>query len=95
LDEEGSDGKEDRPSAFHLLLAAFTVLLHRYTGDNDIVIGSSSAAVNEPLILRLSVDPLDPYWAVVKRVQQVEKEAEADAVPIRCHSTKPAKGKGR
>lgn len=79
--EESDSGNEDRPSAFHLLLAAFTVLLHRYTGDTDIVIGSSSTAVNEPLILRLSVDPLDPFWAVVKRVQQVEKEAEGDAIP--------------
>lgn len=81
LDEERPEVKEDRPSAFHLLLAAFTVLLHRYTGDTDIVIGSSSAAVTDPLILRLSVDPLDPFWAIVKRVQQVEKEAEADAIP--------------
>jgi len=81
LDEGESVVLDDRPSAFHLLLAAFTVLLHRYTGNNDIVIGSSSAAINEPLIFCLSVDPLDPYWAVVRHVQQVEKEAEADALP--------------
>src|SRR4051812_14829423 len=29
-----------RPSAFHFLLTAFTVLLHRYTADTDIIIGS-------------------------------------------------------
>jgi len=80
LDEEAINN-DHRPSAFHLVLAAFTVLLHRYTGDNDIVIGSSSATAREPLILRLSVDPSDPYWAIVRRVQQVEKEAETDAVP--------------
>ncbi|KAF9529980.1 hypothetical protein CPB83DRAFT_851382 [Crepidotus variabilis] len=81
LDEDESEQKDNRPSAFHLLLAAFTVLLHRYTGDNDIVIGSSSAAAHEPLILRLGVDPTDPFWAIVKRVQQVEKEADTDLVP--------------
>ncbi|KAF8662367.1 hypothetical protein AX16_001172 [Volvariella volvacea WC 439] len=85
---EGEDSDEDeanpqtkRPSAFHLILAAFTVLLHRYTGDNDIVIGSSSASVRDPLVLRLSIDPADPYWAIVKRVQSVENEAETDSVP--------------
>lgn len=80
--EEEEDAQVKRPSAFHLLLAAFTVLLHRYTGDTDIVIGSSSAAVRDPLVLRLSVDPTDPYWAIVRRVQQVEREAESDAVPF-------------
>lgn len=81
IDGDGDEWTENRPSAFHLILAAFTVLLHRYTGDNDIVIGSSSSAVREPLVLRLSVDPSDPFWAIVRRVQQVEKDAEADAVP--------------
>jgi L-aminoadipate-semialdehyde dehydrogenase len=81
-DEEEADALVKRPSAFHLLLAAFTVLLHRYTGDTDLLIGSSSASARDPLLLRLSVDPLDPYWAVVRRVQQVEKEAEADVLPF-------------
>ncbi|KDR72580.1 hypothetical protein GALMADRAFT_73591 [Galerina marginata CBS 339.88] len=80
-DEEEAESTVKRPSAFHLLLAAFTILLHRYTGDTDIVVGSSSASAREPLILRLSVDPTDPYWAIVRRVQQVEKEAEVDALP--------------
>ncbi|KAF9041288.1 alpha-aminoadipate reductase Lys1p [Panaeolus papilionaceus] len=79
--EDEADSSSDRPSAFHLLLAAFTVLLHRYTGDTDIVIGSSSASAREPLILRLGLDPTDPFWAIVRRVQQVEKEAETDALP--------------
>ncbi|KAI0305172.1 L-aminoadipate-semialdehyde dehydrogenase large subunit [Multifurca ochricompacta] len=71
----------NRPSAFHLLLSAFAVLLHRYTGDTDLVIGSSSAAARDPLILRLSVDPSDPFWVVVKNVQQAEREAEQDCLP--------------
>lgn len=86
---EDEDGDEDdegvqtqQPSAFHLLLATFVVLLHRYTGDTDIVIGSSSATARDPLVLRLAVDPSDPFWAIVRRVQHVEAEAEADAVPF-------------
>ncbi|KAL0958144.1 hypothetical protein HGRIS_000311 [Hohenbuehelia grisea] len=80
-DEDEADTKS-RPSAFHLLLAAFTVLLHRYTADTDIVIGSSSASARDPLVLRLSIEPTDPFWAVVRRVQQVEQEADDDAIPF-------------
>jgi L-aminoadipate-semialdehyde dehydrogenase len=84
--ENFSEDEEDltesgRPSAFHLLLSAFTVLLHRYTGDTDLVIGSSSASAKDPLILRISVDPSDPFWAVVKNVQQAKREAEQDCLP--------------
>ncbi|KAF8842012.1 large subunit of L-aminoadipate-semialdehyde dehydrogenase [Paxillus ammoniavirescens] len=80
-EDEETHSTENRPPAFHLLLAAFTVLLHRYTGDTDIIIGSSSAAASAPLILRLAVDPSDSFWSIVRRVQHVEKEAEADALP--------------
>src|ERR1700742_3632617 len=63
-DEDNEPPATDhRPSAFHLLLAAFTILLHRYTGDTDIVIGSSSATARDLLVLRLSVDPKDSFWA--------------------------------
>jgi L-aminoadipate-semialdehyde dehydrogenase len=79
-DEDESD-QTRRPTAFHLLLAAFSVLLHRYTADTDLLIGSSSASSHDPLLLRLSIVPNDPFWAVVKRVQQVEADAEADTVP--------------
>jgi L-2-aminoadipate reductase len=83
LDEDDSTQTSiKRPSAFHLLLAAFTVLLHRYTADTDLVIGSSSASVREPLVLRLNVEPTDSFWTVVRRVEEVEKEAESDAVPF-------------
>ena len=84
--EKFSEDEEDlteygRPSAFHLLLSAFAVLLHRYTGDTDLVIGSSSASAKDPLILRISADPSDPFWAVVKNIQQAEREAEQDCLP--------------
>jgi L-aminoadipate-semialdehyde dehydrogenase len=81
-DEVPLAGAFTRPSAFHLLLAAFTVLLHRYTGDTDIVIGSSSASARDPLVLRLSVDPTESFWTVVRRVQEVERQAESDVVPF-------------
>jgi L-2-aminoadipate reductase len=77
-----SDPAPTRPSAFHLLLAAFVVLLHRYTSDTDLVVGSSSASTRNPLVLRLSIDPTQPFWAVVRRVQQLEKDAESDALPF-------------
>ena len=81
-DEDGEQVASKRPSGFHLLLAAFTVLLHRYTGDTDLVVGSSSAHKQDLVVLRFPVDPQDPFWAVVRRVQHVEKEADVDAVPF-------------
>ena len=80
-EDDDAQNSDSSPSAFHLLLAAFTVLLHRYTGDTDIVIGSSSTAASAPLILRLAVDPSDTFWTIVRRVQSVEKEVEADILP--------------
>jgi L-aminoadipate-semialdehyde dehydrogenase len=80
-DNEDGDVFQEPPSVFHLLLSAFAVLLFRYTGDQDLVIGSSSAVARDPLVLRLSVDPADPFWAVVRKVQQVEKETESDILP--------------
>jgi len=81
VNDDNSDSAPAAPSVFHFLLSAFTVLLHRYTGDQDIIIGSSSAVARDPLLLRLSVDPSDPFWAIVRKVQQVERDAEADVLP--------------
>ncbi|OBZ78069.1 L-aminoadipate-semialdehyde dehydrogenase [Grifola frondosa] len=56
----------------------------RPTGGNSwpyLVIGSSSASVRDPLLLRVPVGPEDPFWGIVRIVQQVEREAEADSVP--------------
>ncbi|KAI9444302.1 alpha-aminoadipate reductase Lys1p [Lactarius indigo] len=81
FEDEDDLAVANRPSAFHLLLSAFAVLLHRYTGETDLVIGSSSASAKDPLILRLSVDPNDPFLAIVKNIQQTEREAEQDCLP--------------
>lgn len=82
-DEDDHDQEKGpgAPSSFHFLLAAFVVLLHRYTGDTDIVIGSSSPDTGEPLILRIPVEAGDPYWQLVRRIQAVEAEAAADNAP--------------
>lgn len=69
-----------RPTAFHLLLAAFAVLLHRYTGDNDLIIATSSPSSPAPLLLRIKLDPTDSFWSLVKRVQFIEAEAEEHKV---------------
>ncbi|EIW77219.1 alpha-aminoadipate reductase Lys1p [Coniophora puteana RWD-64-598 SS2] len=97
LDDDDAAMAESRPSAFHLLLSAFSVLLYRWTGDTDLVIGSSSANANAPLILRLSVDPTDPFWSVVRRVQQVEREAESDLLPYETivESLRQGQGQGQ
>lgn len=79
--EEDDVSTPPSPSTFHLVLSAFIVLLHRYTGDSDIVIGSSSPNIRDPLILRTSVEPTDPFWSIVRKVQQAEKEVEEDNLP--------------
>ncbi|GJE86585.1 alpha-aminoadipate reductase [Phanerochaete sordida] len=80
-DEEEEVSGGNTPSAFQLLLSAFSVLLHRYTGETDLLIGSSSAQAQDPLVLRIPIEPSDAFWTVVRKVQQVEREAEEDALP--------------
>lgn len=68
---------------FHIVLSAFVVLLHRYTGDTDLLIATSSitSKAGDPLLLRIKVDPNDSFWELVRRIQFLEKEAENDTVP--------------
>ncbi|GAA6012736.1 hypothetical protein JCM10207_005345 [Rhodosporidiobolus poonsookiae] len=77
---DGGKRDKQRPTPFHLLLASFAILLHRYTGDTDLVIATSSPSSPEPLLLRIKLDPTDSFWSVVKRVQWVEEEAEKDKI---------------
>ncbi|KAM0793799.1 hypothetical protein ACM66B_001215 [Microbotryomycetes sp. NB124-2] len=69
------------PTPFHLLLAAFVVLLHRYTADTDLVVATSSASSRDPLLLRIKLDPADSFWSLVRSVQFIEQQAEQDKVP--------------
>ncbi|KAJ1971603.1 large subunit of alpha-aminoadipate reductase [Dimargaris xerosporica] len=68
-------------SPYIVLLAAFAVLLNRYTSEEDIVIGSSSDTAN-PLVLRLTVKPEQTFMDVIDMVQRVEQEAIMDEVPF-------------
>jgi L-aminoadipate-semialdehyde dehydrogenase len=59
-----------KATPFSILLAAFAVLLQRYTGDEEFAVGSSSASGN-PLVLRLAVDPTNTFQQIVEMVQKV------------------------
>jgi L-aminoadipate-semialdehyde dehydrogenase len=59
-----------RPTPFSVILAAFSVLLQRYTGDEEFGIGTSSPSGN-PLLLRLNVDPSTPFNSVVEMARKV------------------------
>ncbi|CAD6887048.1 unnamed protein product [Tilletia controversa] len=79
--DDDDDGGVPAPTPFNLLLAAFAVLLHRYTGDTDLVIGSTSPRSGQPIIIRVPIEPGDSFWQLVRRVQAVEAEAEDDYIP--------------
>ncbi|KAF9166624.1 large subunit of alpha-aminoadipate reductase [Actinomortierella ambigua] len=66
---------------FTILLAAFAILIYRYTGDEDMSIGSSSEARN-PIVLRLGVSPDQSFRQVVEATQVAEIEAAKDEVPF-------------
>ena len=82
-------GREERASAFMVLLAAFTGLLHRYTGQEDIVVGSPVAGrersetrdligffVNT-LVLRTPIEGDPSFSVLLGLVRQVALEAQA------------------
>ncbi|TPX36960.1 hypothetical protein SmJEL517_g00958 [Synchytrium microbalum] len=70
-------------SPFTILLAAFIVLLHKYTGEDDIAVGSSSSVAN-PLVLRMNVADENSFLDVVNTVLKActEEEAAADELPF-------------
>ncbi|KAI9362960.1 hypothetical protein DFJ73DRAFT_811755 [Zopfochytrium polystomum] len=68
-------------SPFDVLLAAFSVLLHKYTGEDDICVGSSSSSTN-PLVLRLNVTDEAPFSKVVAGVLSAVQEAAENEVPF-------------
>ncbi|KAJ3106195.1 large subunit of alpha-aminoadipate reductase [Phlyctochytrium planicorne] len=75
------DAGSESVSPFDILLAAFVVLLHKYTGEEDITVGSSSLSTN-PLVLRFPVRDSDSFISVVNAVLQSEREAALDEVPF-------------
>ncbi|KAJ2607895.1 large subunit of alpha-aminoadipate reductase [Coemansia sp. RSA 1804] len=78
---EASEEDDHSASPFTALLAAFAVLLHRYTAEEDIVVGSSSESLN-PLVLRLAVGPEDSFLDVLRTTQAAARAAAADEVPF-------------
>ncbi|KAJ1678964.1 large subunit of alpha-aminoadipate reductase, partial [Spiromyces aspiralis] len=81
--QRGRQAPDDQTTAspFTVLLAAFAVLLHRYTAEEDIVVGSSSESSN-PLVLRFNVKPSDTFLDVLRTVHNVEAVAARDEVPF-------------
>jgi L-aminoadipate-semialdehyde dehydrogenase len=60
-----------RPTPFSVILAAFSVLLQRYTGDEEFAIGTSSPTGN-PLLLRLNIDPASTLSNIIQMVTEVK-----------------------
>ncbi|KJE96719.1 aminoadipate-semialdehyde dehydrogenase [Capsaspora owczarzaki ATCC 30864] len=66
---------------FTTVLAAFTILVHKYTREEDIVIGSSSSNYN-PLVLRLGVNGESTLRDVVLHARDVEEAANKNDIPF-------------
>jgi L-aminoadipate-semialdehyde dehydrogenase len=58
-----------KTTPFSVLLAAFSVLLHRYTGEDDITLGSSSHS--NPLVLRMNIQSSHSFSQVLNTVIKV------------------------
>lgn len=66
---------------FTIVLAAFSILIHKYTREEDIVIGSSSSNFN-PLVLRLGITPTTPLKDIVLHAKEVEETANNNDIPF-------------
>lgn len=73
-EDEGAE-EEKSLGVYHLLLTALVVLIHRYTGDTDVVVASNDPQTGDALVLRVKVEAEDPFWQVARHVQAVEAEA--------------------
>ena len=79
--------EQEGVTLFMTLLAAFKVLLYRYTGEKEIVVGTAVANRNRlevekligffvnTLVLRTAVDGTDSFRELVQRVRQVTLDA--------------------
>ncbi|KAG0131878.1 hypothetical protein HOY82DRAFT_669743 [Tuber indicum] len=74
------DGSNPVPP-FTALLAAFSVLAFRLTGDEDISIGTT-AENKEPFILRTPLTGQTTFIDLLKQVKKLEIEGAADSVPF-------------
>ncbi|KAJ2602780.1 large subunit of alpha-aminoadipate reductase [Coemansia sp. RSA 1722] len=79
--QQQSEADDNTATPFTVLLAAFSILMHRYTAEEDIVVSSSSESSN-PLVLRMAVKPTDSFLDVLRMAQRVSHDATADEVPF-------------
>jgi amino acid adenylation domain-containing protein len=82
-------GGDHGSTLFMTLLAAFSCLLHRYTGERDLVVGSPIAGRVKPelenligafvnmLPLRTQIDPDEPFTSLLTRVRETTMRAYA------------------
>eukprot|EP00127_Corallochytrium_limacisporum_P005893 Clim_evm38s214 gene=Clim_evmTU38s214 len=66
---------------FTVCMSAFLVLLHKYTREEDIVVGSSASNFN-PLLIRMAVKDASPLSEILASVAQIEQEAYDNDVPF-------------
>lgn len=83
-------GREHGATMFMVLLSGFKALLHRYTGETDVIVGTAIAGRNRPevepligffvntLALRSSVAPSDSFADLLRRVRQSALDAYAN-----------------
>jgi L-2-aminoadipate reductase len=71
--------KYPQSSLYDVTVGCFAVLLHRYTQEDDIVIGSSSVSSN-PLVLRFQVSSSNTIPEVIDSLKAAEKDALSDEI---------------
>jgi L-2-aminoadipate reductase len=77
-----ADDKKEICSPFSIILASFSILLQKYTAEEDITVGSSSLSTN-PLILRMKISPLLSFQDVLQVVLDAERDASKDEIPFK------------
>ena len=80
--EDDDEGADEEMRVYDLLLTALVVLIHRYTGDTDVVVASNDPASGNAVVLRITIEPGDAFWQVARRVQAVVAEALRNSVPF-------------
>jgi non-ribosomal peptide synthetase component F len=65
---------------FTLILTALAIILHKYTREEELVVGSSGANFN-PLVLRIPVSDSDSFKELVEKVKKIEENAIEHDVP--------------
>lgn len=73
--------QENAPTPFAVLLSAFLVLIHRYSNESDVVLGSSGTSQNT-CVLRINVQDTFTFLDLLLTVQKAEKEALENEIPF-------------